>query len=148
MHLQNLKKIKQACDSGQLACGVFLDLQKAFDTVNHNILLKKLEHYGIRGVSNIWFKSYLTNWKQHTYHGGIISDEKLIEYGASQGSVLGPLLFIIFINDLHKVIEKNSVHHFADDTNVLLIDKSLKKIKKYISRDLKYAVDLRKQIVP
>ena len=148
MHLQNLKKIKQACDSGQLACGVFLDLQKAFDTVNHNILLKKLEHYGIRGVSNIWFKSYLTNWKQHTYHEGIISDEKLIEYGASQGSVLGPLLFIIFINDLHKVIEKNSVHHFADDTNVLLIDKSLKKIKKYISRDLKYAVDLRKQIVP
>ena len=62
------EKIRQACDSGQFACGVFSDLQKAFDKVNRNIL-RKLEHYGIRGVSNIWFKSYLTNRKQHTYHG-------------------------------------------------------------------------------
>ena len=87
-------KIKQACDSGQFACEIFLDLQKAFDTVNHNILLRKLEHYGIRGVSNIWFKSNLTDRKQHTYHGGIISDEKLIEDGVPQGSILGPLLFM------------------------------------------------------
>ena len=134
------EKIKQTCDSGKFTCGVILDLQKAFDTVNHNILLRKLEHYGIRGVSNIWFKSYFTNRKQHTYHGGIISDEKLIEYGVPQGSVLGPLLFIIFINDFHQAIEKSSVHHFAD-TNLLLIDKSLKKINKCINRDLKCAVD-------
>ena len=65
------EKIKQACDSGQFTCGVILDLQKASDTVNHNILLRKLEHYGIRGVSNIWFKSYFTNktaylsWRYH-----------------------------------------------------------------------------------
>ena len=122
-------------------CRVFLDLQKAFDTVNHNTLLRKLKHYGIRGVSNIWFKSYLTNRKQHTYHGGIISNEKFIEYGFPLESVLGPLLFIIFINDLHQVTEKSSVHHFADDTNLLLADKSLKKINKYINRDLKCAVN-------
>ena len=68
-------------------------------------------------------------------------NEKLTEYGVPQGSFLGPLLFIIFINNLHQAIEKSSVHHFADDTNLLLIDKSLKKINKYISRDLKCIVD-------
>ena len=100
-----------------------------------------MEHYGIRGASNICFKSYLTNRKQHTYHGGIISIEKLIEYAVPHGPVLGPFLFIIFINDLDQAIEKRSVHHSADDTNLLLIDKSLKKINKYINRDLKCAVD-------
>ena len=117
------KEIIQTCDSGQFACGVFLDLQNAFDTINHNILLRKLEHYGIRGVSNIWFKSYLTKREQHTYHGGIILDDKLIEYRVLQGSVLGPLLFIIIINYLYQAIETSSVHHSADDTNLLLIDK-------------------------
>ena len=79
------EKIRQACNSRQFAWGVFLDLQKAFDTINHNILLRNLEHYGMRGASNIWFKSYLTNRKQHTYHGGTISGEKLIEYGIHRG---------------------------------------------------------------
>ena len=115
----------------------FLDLQKAFDTVHHNII-KKLEHYRIRQVSNIWFKSYLTNRKKHTYYGGIIWDVKLIEYWVSQGSVLGPLLFR-FIIDLHRAIEKSSVHHFANDTN--LLNKSLKKINKYFNRDSKCTVD-------
>ena len=64
-------------------------------TVNRNIFLRKLEYYGIRGVSNIWFKSFLTNRKQHAYHEGIISDEKIIEYGVPQGSVLGPVLLTI-----------------------------------------------------
>ena len=90
------EKIRQACDSGKFACGVFLDFQKSFDTVSHDILLKKLEHYGIRGVSNAWFKSYLKNRKQHTYHGGILSDNKYNEYGVPQGSVMGPLLFNYF----------------------------------------------------
>ena len=134
------EKITQAGDSGQFAYGVFLDLQKAFDKVNQNILLTKPEHYGIRGVNNIWFKSYLTNRKEYIYHGGIISDEKLIEYGVPQGSVLGPFLFIMFISDLLQAKEESSVHHFADDINLLLIDKSLKKISKYINRDLKCAV--------
>ena len=114
---------------------------KTFDTVSHDILLKKLEHYGIRGVRNAWFKSYLKNRKQHTYHGGILSDNKYNEYGAPQGSVLGPVLFIIFINDFHQAIDISAFHHFADYTNLLLVDKSLKKINKSINKDLKCAVD-------
>ena len=114
---------------------------KTFDTVSHDILLKKLEHYGIRGVRNAWFKSYLKNRKQHTYHGGILSDNKYNEYGVPQGSVLGPVLFIIFINDFHQAIDISAFHHFADYTNLLLVDKSLKKINKSINKDLKCAVD-------
>ena len=135
------EKIRHACDQGKFACGVFLDFQKAFDTVNHDILLKKLEYYGVRGVSNNWLKSYLKDRKQHTCHDGVLSDNKHNEYGVPQGSVLGPLLFIIFINDFHQAIKSSAVHHFADDTNLLLIDKSLKKINKYINKDLKYATD-------
>ena len=123
-----IEKIRQACDSVQFACWIFLVIQKAFETVYHNILLRKQEHYGIRGVSNIWFKSYLTNRKQYGYHGGIISDDKLIEYEIPQESVLGSLLLIIFINNLAQTIEKSSVNHFADYANLIMFGKSFKKI--------------------
>ena len=109
--------------------------------MNHTILLKKLTHCGIRGVANKWFQSFLEDRKQFTSVLGIKSAEKPIEYGVPQGFVLGPFLFILFINDLQKATEFSSVHHFADDTNLLLIDKSLKKINKHINRDLKLTVD-------
>ena len=118
-----------------------LDLQKAYDTVNHSILLKKLTYYGIRAVANKWFQYFLEHRKQFTSVQGSKSAEKPIMYGVPQGSVLGPLLFILFINDLHKALEFSSVHHSADDTNPLLIDKSLKKINKHVNRDLKLTVD-------
>ena len=88
------KKIRQTCDSGNFACGVFLDLQKAFDTANHNILLKKLELYGIRGIINSWFQSYLNNRMQFTTVNKYQSSRKYLMYGVPEGSVLGPLLFI------------------------------------------------------
>ena len=109
--------------------------------MNHTIILKKLTHYGIRGIANKWFQSFLEDRKQFVSVQDSKSAEKPIKYGVPQGSVLGPLLFILFINDLHKAVEFSSVHHFADDTNLLLIDKSLKKINKHINRDLKLAVD-------
>ena len=139
--LEITEKIKQACDAGQFARGVFLDLQKVFDTVNHTILLKKLTHYGIRDVANKWFQSFLEDRKQFTSVQGSKSAEKPIKYGVPQGSFLGPLLFILFINDLHEAVKFSSAHHFDDDTNLILTDKSLKKINKHINRNLKLPVD-------
>ena len=131
------ENIRSSLDKGYFACGIFVDLQKAFDTVDHNILLRKLEHYGIRGVCNSWFKSYLSNRSQFVSVSGFDSSPLPIIHGVPQGSVLGPLLFLIYINDLHSAIKSCLVHHFADDTNLLLFDKSLKSLQKKINIDLK-----------
>ena len=111
--------ITNALDSGKLAAGIFVDFQKAFDTVDHKILISKLNHYGIRGCFNDWFKSYLNNRKQCVSILGYESSYKNIEYGVPQGSVLGPLLFLIYINDLNHSIKYSDTFHFADDTNLL-----------------------------
>ena len=126
----------------QEACGIYVDFKKAFDTVNHKILLDKLAHYGVRGTENKWFKNYLTNSKQHVTVSGQTSDNALIESGVPQGSVLSPLLFLIYINDLNQAIKFSRMHHFADDTNLLLEDNSLKKIDKHINHDLKLLTTL------
>lgn len=131
------EKVREACDSGKIACGVFLDLRKAFDTVNHSILLEKLKHYGIRGVAYEWFQSFLKERMQYVSIQSDTSRTEQIDYGVPQGSVLGPLLFIIFINDFHNAIRFSTVHHYADDTNLLLCNNSLKKINKHINHDLK-----------
>ena len=85
--------IRKAIDDNMFAVGVFIDLQKAFDTVDHDILLKKLEHYGIRGVANAWFKSYLDNRKQFVSINGVDSELKPMKFGVPQGSVLVPCYF-------------------------------------------------------
>ena len=129
--------IRQALDNKKFACGIFVDLQKAFDTVNHDILIAKLEHYGIRGSANDWFSSYLTNRSQFVSILGFDSSNKPIVHGVPQGSVLGPLLFLIYINDLHFAIKSSKVYHFADDTNLLNIGNSPQKMEKLVNADLK-----------
>ena len=130
--------VRLALDEGSFACGIFVDFAKAFDTVDHSILLKKLEHYGIRGLANDWFRSYLKNRRQFVSINGFDSTHQVMKYGVPQGSVLGPLLFLIYINDLHSAVKFSVTHHFADDTNFLYISKSLKKIQKYVNLDLRF----------
>ena len=109
-----------------LSCGVFIDLEKAFDTVNHDILLDKLNHYGFRGIVNDWFSSYLKNRTQTTTVGRHVSDKAAVGCGVPQGSILGPLRFLLYVNDIHRCSNKFRFYLFADDTNILYADKNLR----------------------
>ena len=184
----------------KVACGVFVDFQKAFDTVNHDILFNKLAHLVIKGsiqgfqfveqsvakviltmakhytdgviqkqigfpitLANFrsshnlcltiftfrrpilkalsiyeWFKSYLDGRKQFVSILGFQSNLTILEHGVPQGSVLGPLLFLIYINDLNKAIKHSTVYHFADNTNLLQISNSYKEVAIKLNKDLKY----------
>ena len=97
---------------------VFLDLKKAFDTVDHAILLKKLNLYGIKGTPELWFKSYLTDRHQRCIINGNVSQPRKLCCGVPQGSTLGPLLFLLYINDLPNCLKYSTAKMYADDTNI------------------------------
>ena len=114
-----------------------IPIHKAFDLVDHEVLLKKLWHYGIRGIANDWFKSYLTNRMQYVSINNIPSDLLKVNFGVPQGSVLGPLLFLVYINDLHNSIRFSSPFHFVDDTGLLNIQDSIHAINRTLNKDLR-----------
>ena len=129
--------IRNLIDNGQYVCGIFVDLEKAFDTVHHNLLCDKLEYYGLRGNINKLIKSYLTDRKQYVSLSGFDSEIKNITCGVPQGSSLGPLLFLIYINDFRLCLDKTSSGHFADDTFLIFNSKNPKTIETVMNYELK-----------
>ena len=134
-------------DMGLHTIGVFLDLSKAFDTLEHQVLLDKLSKYGIRGTPLDWFRSYLTGRKLRvkcmieSTQKQEYSDYCDVEYGTPQGSCLGPLLFLVFVNDLHRNLELCYDIQFADDTTIYKGHRNMRYLKWCIETDLKNVSD-------
>ena len=116
--LEFLDRVYKSLEEGKFIMPVYLDFSKAFDTVNHRILLSKIEHYGIRGIMGSWFKSYLQNRKQYVSVNGVTSAVSTMNMGVPQGSVLGPALFLLYINDMSTSTTLDLIH-FADDTTIV-----------------------------
>ena len=130
--------VRNTLDNKKLGCSISLDLQKAFDTVNHDILLSKLEYYGIRWNVFAWFKSYLSERFQYCSINGSDSDLLSVFCGVPQGSVLRPPLFLIFINDLPNAIKKLKFYLFTDDTNIYIESQTLCNLCRKVKSELKY----------
>ena len=129
--------IRSLIDKGEYVCGVFVDLEKAFDTVHHNILCDKIKAYGLRGNINKLLKSYLSDRKQYVSINGHDSEIKDVTCGVPQGSSLGPLLFLIYINDFRLCLSKTSCGHFADDTFIIYNSKNPKTLETVMNHELK-----------
>ena len=131
-----VEEITNTNDLGKCQISLFIDLSKAFDTINHQILLTKLDNYGIRGIALDWLKSYLTNRSQFVDINGKYSKKANITCGIPQGSIIGPILFILYINDLHKVSNRLKFILFADDTTILCEGDNVQTAAKMFNKEI------------
>ena len=135
--LSLVDNLTRALENGEHVVGVYLDFSKAFDTVDHMILLQKLYHYGVRGCAHDWFKSYLSNRSQFVTYNGVKSNLNNVKCGVPQGSILGPLLFLLYINDLSFACKRTFPVLFADDSNLFLSGKNTDQVQQMINDELK-----------
>jgi len=126
--MEVLDYIYQHSDNHEITLGIYIDLQKAFDTIDHSILLMKLQNYGVRGTVLQWFYNYLNKRQQYTVLPNYESETDVIKYGVPQGSVLGPLLFLIYVNDIQYAAPDSKIKLFADDTNIFFSDSDPEKL--------------------
>ena len=127
-----------AINSNKMSIAIFVDVRKAFDTVHHEILCKKLEKYGLRGRVLDWCTNYLSNRCQQTIANNVKSGTTLLDYGVPQGSVLGPLFFIMYVNDLERALDGINVQLYADDTVIYTsgsrIDCTVSRLQLHLNR--------------
>lgn len=131
-----ITKIKNNIDKKQIAIGIFIDLKKAFDTVSHKLLLVKLSNIGINGIALKMIESYLQNRQQIVKIGKFQSNPKPVSYGIPQGSILGPLLFLIYINNISQIGLKGDISLYADDTSIFYFGHTAEVILPNIQKDL------------
>ena len=134
--LEFVNNISLAFEDKKIVLGLFLDLSKAFDSIDHDILTNKMYHHGIRGNVLNWFKSYLSDRQQYVTVDNYNSQYKSINVGVPQGSVLGPLLFLIYVNDLSSVSEILNPITFADDTNLFLTGSNIYEMSEIFNCEL------------
>ena len=134
--LKNTDDWYNGLDTGNLAGMVFVDLKKAFDTVDHQILCRKLESYGVLHRELAWFGSYLSNRVQYCRVNGVDSQIENIDIGVAQGSCLGPLLFLVYINDLPRSVKNSTISRYADDTSLCFKSKDLSRLNEALNEDL------------
>ena len=135
--LDMVEKIRKAWFQKKVALGVFLDLKKAFDTVDHKILLAKLDHYGVRGQTLELMRSYLDGRSQYVSYAASQSKRGPVECGVPQGSVLGPLFFLLYVNDMVKACGDLELILFADNTNVFAEASNPSELFKRVNKGLK-----------
>ena len=134
--IEFLDYVYSSLDEKQSNIAVYLDFSRAFDTVKHEILMSRLQHNGIRGVMLNWFKSYLSNRKQYVSVKNSSSSMSNITLDVPQGSVLGPVLFLLYINDMHRSSDHSRFVHFADATTVFASDNGINNVHASVNREL------------